>query len=202
MTQLHTKSLTDREIYKLLIGSILPRPVALITTLNENKTTNAAPFSYVNIVSSSPAIISLSVKRKNHEPKDTARNILREKSFVLHVVDESYLEEANKTSKPLPYGTSEITNSKLTLIDSSLISTKGIKEAKIRMEIKLYAYLPIEKDNQIEADFFLGEVVMFHIEEGLLKDGKINKDLLKPIGRLAGNDYTTLGTTITIEREN
>jgi flavin reductase (DIM6/NTAB) family NADH-FMN oxidoreductase RutF len=202
MTQLHTKNLTDREIYKLLIGSILPRPVALITTLNENKTTNAAPFSYVNIVSSNPAIISLSVKRKNHEPKDTARNILRERSFVLHVVDEFYLEEANKTSKPLPYGKSEITNNKLTLIDSSLISAKSIKEAKIRMEIKLYTYLPIEKDNQIETDFFLGEVVMFHIEEGLLKDGKINQDLLKPIGRLAGNDYTTLDTTITIEREN
>lgn len=201
MITLNQKDLTERENYKLLIGSIIPRPVALITTKNENGTTNAAPFSYLNVVSSKPAIISLSVKRKNHELKDTARNILRENNFVLHVASTHFIEQINKTSKPLAYNESEVTYANLTLVDSIAFDTKAIKEAKIRMELKLHSHIIISDNNLPETDLFLGEVINYHIDDELYEAGRINEDLLNPISRLAGNTYATLGQKITIERE-
>lgn len=85
----HPENQTERENYKLLIGSIIPRPIAFVSTVSNEGTVNGAPFSYFNIVSSNPPLISLAIQRnKNGELKDTARNILTKKEFVVHIVDE------------------------------------------------------------------------------------------------------------------
>ena len=78
----------ERDNYKLMIGSIIPRPIAFVTSLAEDGTLNGAPFSYFNIVSSNPPMISVTVQHKGNEKKDTARNILNKKEFVVHIVDE------------------------------------------------------------------------------------------------------------------
>ena len=97
-----SSQLTERENYKLLIGSIIPRPVAVVSTLTEKGNLNIAPFSYFNIVSSNPPIVSLAVQRKNEQMKDTAKNILIRKAAIIQVLDEQNVVEVNKTAATLP----------------------------------------------------------------------------------------------------
>ena len=127
----------ERDNYKLMIGSIIPRPIAFVTSLAEDGTLNGAPFSYFNIVSSNPPMISVTVQYKGNEKKDTARNILNKKEFVVHIVDETNVEKINKTAANLPSNESEVTAAGLTQIPSKIITVPGVEEAKIRMECTL-----------------------------------------------------------------
>src|SRR5699024_5455252 len=86
---------TERENYKLLTGSIIPRPIAFVTSIAADDTINGEPFSYFNIVSSNPPMVSLSIQRQQGKQKDTARNILADKEFVVHMVDEQNVEKVN-----------------------------------------------------------------------------------------------------------
>src|SRR3954454_23750679 len=94
--------MSERENYKFLIGSIIPRPIAFVTTLSKDGVLNGAPFSYFNIVSSNPPMISLSIQRSSGTQKDTARNINLLKQFEVHIVDEQNVEKINKTAASLP----------------------------------------------------------------------------------------------------
>src|SRR5690625_730004 len=125
---------TARENYKILIGSVIPRPIAFVTTLSEDGVLNAAPFSFFNIVSSNPPMLSVSIQRSTGKMKDTTRNILYRKEFVIHIVDENIVHDMNNTAANLPSDKSEIKLTTLTKIESSHVSVPAIKEAKIRME--------------------------------------------------------------------
>ncbi|MFL6556727.1 MAG: flavin reductase family protein, partial [Bacillus sp. (in: firmicutes)] len=100
--------MSERENYKFLIGSIIPRPIAFVTTISKDGVLNGAPFSYFNIVSSNPPMISLSIHRSAGSQTDTARNILDSKQFVVHIVDEHNVEKINKTAASLPSDQSEV----------------------------------------------------------------------------------------------
>ncbi len=113
MHYLDPKNLTQRENYKLLIGSIIPRPVAVVSTQSADGIVNIAPFSFFNIVSSEPVILSLAIQRKEGELKDTARNLLATKEAVVHILDQTNVQEANKTAALLPADQSELTVSDL-----------------------------------------------------------------------------------------
>mgnify|MGYP001947932401 FL=1 len=110
MLTLNPKDFSERENYKLLTSSIIPRPVAFVTSIGENGVVNGAPFSYFNIVSSNPPMISLAIQRKNGKIKDTARNINQNKEFVVHIVDEENVKKINETAASLPANESEITH--------------------------------------------------------------------------------------------
>jgi flavin reductase (DIM6/NTAB) family NADH-FMN oxidoreductase RutF len=103
---------SERDNYKLLTGSIIPRPIAFVTTLSNTGVLNAAPYSYFNIVTANPPMISISVQRKNGERKDTSRNAVETGAFV--VQDESYIRQINETAANLPPEESEITLTELT----------------------------------------------------------------------------------------
>ena len=126
--------MSERENYKFLIGSIIPRPIAFITTQSEDGVVNAAPFSYFNIVSANPPMISVSVQRRDGMMKDTARNIMNTKEFVVHIVDQGILRDVNETAAELDMDESEITRTNFTLVSSDKISVPAVNEAKIRFE--------------------------------------------------------------------
>ncbi|KAB7671753.1 flavin reductase family protein [Bacillus sp. B1-b2] len=197
MISIDPVTLTERENYKFLIGSIIPRPVAFVTTVSEDGILNGAPFSYFNIVSSNPPMISLSIQRKDGQHKDTARNILQSKEFVVHIVDEENVGQINETAASLPPEQSEVELANLTPIDSVKVTTPGIKEAKIRMECVLEHALELGEQS---TDFIIGKVVQFHIDEELYSKGRIDQTGLAAISRLAGNDYAKIGEVFTIER--
>ncbi|WP_445492430.1 flavin reductase family protein [Niallia sp. 03133] len=201
MQSIDPAALSDKEIYKFFIGSIIPRPIAFVTSLTKENILNGAPFSFFNIVSSNPPILSIAVQRKEGVQKDTARNIQAQGEFVIHICDEENIIKINETAANLPSDKSEIDDAKLQPVESSKVSVPGIKEAKIRIECKVEKIITMKNDQGYPAcDLILGRAVYFHISEALYQDGKINAQLLKPVSRMAGNDYSRLGETFTIKR--
>ena len=200
MHYLDPKDLTQRENYKLLIGSIIPRPVAVVSTQSADGIVNIAPFSFFNIVSSEPVILSLAIQRKGGELKDTARNLLATKEAVVHILDQTNVQEANKTAALLPADQSELTVSGFTTTTSKTIAVPGLKEANVRLHTTLHQHVPIKKDQQTTADLLLLEVVGYQIAEDVYQDGKIDPRALQAVSRLAGNSYATIGEIFDIKR--
>lgn len=191
---------TERENYKLLIGSIIPRPIAFVTSCSKAGVVNGAPFSYFNIVSANPPLISLAVQRAGGGQKDTARNILEAKEFVVHIVDQQNVEKVNVTAAGLPPEQSELELAGFTLADSMKVTIPGVKEAKIRMECVLEHSLEIGGKDSPSCDLIIGKVVQFHVDQSVYNNGKINPNALEAVSRLAGNDYARIGEIFTIER--
>nr|WP_249043000.1 flavin reductase family protein [Metabacillus idriensis] len=191
---------TERENYKLLTGSIIPRPIAFITSLAEDGTLNGAPFSYFNIVSANPPMISVSVQRSGGIQKDTARNIRSLKEFAVHIVDDGNVEKINITAASLKPDQSEVELAQLTPVESSRIAVPGIKEAKVRMECVLEQVIELGGDDLPGCDLIIGKIVQFHVEDSIYEKGRIDPEGLRAVSRLAGNDYARVGEVFSIER--
>jgi len=193
---------TERENYKLLTGSIIPRPIAFVTSVADDGTINGAPFSYFNIVSSNPPLISLSIQRQQGKQKDTARNILAGKEFVVHIVDEQNVEKVNETAASLPADQSEISLANLTLVDSDKVNIPGVKEAKVRFECSLEHSIELGGvSDQPGADLIIGKILQYHIDETIIfDDKKIDPDKLQAVSRLAGINYAKVGEVFPIKR--
>ncbi|WP_214818653.1 flavin reductase family protein [Exiguobacterium sp. s59] len=199
MLSIEPSALTERDTYKFLIGSIVPRPIAFVTTRNGD-VINAAPFSYFNVVASNPPLVSVSVQRKDGVMKDTARNVLLTNELVIHVVDETNVFDVNETAANLDADESELSRTTFTLQPSDVITTPGVKEAKIRFECVLHQHVPIEHEGQTTADFLIARVVRFHIDRELYEHGRIDARRLAPVSRMAGNSYATLGDLFDVKR--
>ncbi|MFD1205240.1 MULTISPECIES: flavin reductase family protein [Sporosarcina] len=191
---------TERENYKLLIGSIIPRPIAFVTSLSEDGVLNGAPFSYFNIVSSNPPMISLAIQRSGGKQKDTARNSIKKQEFVVHIVDEDNVEMVNQTAVSLPPNESEVEVAQFTLVNSTKISVPGVKQAKIRMECILEHSLQLGDKEQPGCDLLIGKVVQFHVANELYENGRIDAEGLAAVSRLAGANYAKIGEVFAIER--
>lgn len=146
-------------------------------------------------------MISLSIQRSEGMQKDTARNILDKKEFVVHIVDEQNVEKINQTASSLPANQSEVQLAGLTPVESMKISVPGIAEAKIRFECMLEHALEVGGSGTTPGcDFIIGKVVQFHIEEKLYEKGRIDPIGLAAVSRLAGANYAKLGEMFSIER--
>lgn len=176
--------------YKLLIGSILPRPIAWISTLNKDGSYNIAPFSFFTAISASPMIIAFSpmARSKDGQKKDTLINIELTEEFVVNFVTETNYERANLTSTELPYGESEFDLANLNIIPSLKVRPPRCKESPIHFECQLRDILYYGQGPG-SGSLVTGEVVMVHVQEDILQDDKIITDKFKPIGRGAGNDW-------------
>lgn len=200
MLSINPSALSERENYKLLIGSIIPRPIAFVTSLSVEGVLNGAPFSYFNIVSSNPPLISLSIQRSGGNQKDTARNILYSKEFVIHVVDEENVQKINETAATLPPDESEIELVQLTPVNSVKVAVPGINESKIRFECTLEQSLELGGGDTPGCDLIIGKIVQFHIDPAIYHEGKIDPRGLGAVSRLAGINYAKIGDIFSIER--
>jgi flavin reductase (DIM6/NTAB) family NADH-FMN oxidoreductase RutF len=202
MQSIDPVNLSDRDNYKLLIGSIIPRPIAFVTTLSSGGVVNAAPFSYFNIVSSNPPLLSIAVQRKNGQPKDTARNAITIGQFVVHISDETYITQINETAASLPPEESEVSLAGLNLVASAKVAVPGIAEARIRMECVLEQAIPLggKDGDHPSTDLLIGRVVHYHFDQAVYNNGYIDATALKPVSRLAGNTYAKLGEQFEIAR--
>ncbi|EGA91339.1 nitrilotriacetate monooxygenase component B [Planococcus donghaensis MPA1U2] len=199
MIPINPKQNSERENYKLLVGSIVPRPIAFITTQSESGVVNGAPFSYFNIVSSNPPMVSVSIQRPAGKLKDTARNIYDTGEFVVHIVDDKNVAQINETAATLPPSESEVEKVNLTLVPSTEISVPGVKESKVRMECRLVQAIPLGGDGP-GSDLFIGEVIQFHVDEKIYESGRIDPRGLGAVSRLAGANYAHIGEIFSIER--
>jgi flavin reductase (DIM6/NTAB) family NADH-FMN oxidoreductase RutF len=176
--------------YKFLIGSVLPRPIAVISTRNIDGSNNLAPFSFFTAISAQPMIIAFCpmIRSSDGQFKDTVKNILREKEFVLNFCTENNYEKVNLASTELPYGEDEFKFASLTAIDSQVVQAKRVKESPIQFECVFRDFLCYGKEPG-SGSLITGEVKLVHVDETIMKDGKIDTGLFKPVGRGAGNDW-------------
>lgn len=176
--------------YKFLIGSILPRPIAVVSTKNENGTDNLAPFSFFNGFSAKPMIIGFSTIRKPNtgDKKDTLLNIEREKEFVINFVTEQNADLINLCATELATGESEFEYSGLTAIPSEMVRAARLKQSPIHFECKLKDIVSYG-DWPGAGTLITGEVIKVHVDESIFNNGRIETQKWKPMGRGAGNDW-------------
>lgn len=187
--------------YKFLIGSIIPRPIAVVSTRNIDGSNNLAPFSFFTAVSASPMIIAFCpmIRTSTGDFKDTVKNILREKEFVINFCTEDYFEKINLCSTELPYGEDEFKFAGLTPLDSQLVKARRLKESPIHFECEFRDMLCYGK-NPGAGSLITGEVKLVHVDESVMREGKIVTDLYKAVGRGAGNDWFKTDSRFELER--
>ncbi|MDO6654495.1 flavin reductase family protein [Anaerobacillus sp. 1_MG-2023] len=179
--------LKTKDIYKLLTGSVVPRPIAWVSTVSEDGVHNLAPFSFFTVASIRPTILAISIgpgtgERQGTE-KDTLANIRTQKEFVINVVSSSLGNEMQKSAENVPAEVDEFEHAGLTPIDSKTVQPKRVKEAAIHMECKLHQIIPLGSNALV-----LGEMTHYHIQDDTyLGDYKVDLEKLSPLGRLAGN---------------
>jgi flavin reductase (DIM6/NTAB) family NADH-FMN oxidoreductase RutF len=193
--------LSNKQRYKLLTGLIVPRPIALITTISENEVVNVAPFSYFNIISSTPPTIVVGINRMKGEIKDTAKNIINQKKFNIHMIDKPILEDANLTSMNLPYDESEIPLTQFTLNWDTINKVPVLEQAAVYMEAKYVKHIELENEGVITTDVIFGEIQLLTVRDDIVDEQDyIDYNSYDIVGRLAGTKYATLGDIISLDR--
>ncbi len=186
-------------VYKLLTGSIIPRPIGWISTVDQSGINNLAPFSYFNIVGEKHIMFSTAKNKGNN--KDTLNNILLNNEFVVNMVTEDVVEAMNMTSAELPANEDEFIHAHLTPIDSDLVLPKRVKESKISFECQMIHTYTMPHPENKGATMVVGEIVMMHFDDAVLLDNyKINLENYKPVSRLAGSNYSKIGEIFSIKR--
>lgn len=206
MLHYSTKNLSKKQSYKFLSGSIIPRPIAWVTSMNhESQVINAAPFSFFNAAASEIPLATLSILRQNTEMKDTARNILDTKELVIHLINDAHVEQMNQTSAPLPPEQSEISLNQIETVQSRSVKVPGIKGAPLRMEARLHQYVPIKnQQEQIITDLFIVEITDFYFDEEIFdqENEYILPEKFNPIARLAGTTFAHIDGLFDLKRPN
>jgi flavin reductase (DIM6/NTAB) family NADH-FMN oxidoreductase RutF len=181
-----------RSLYKIMIGSILPRPIGWVSTVDVNGESNLAPFSFFNAVCANPPTVLFcpGIRSTDQNPKDTLNNIRNTGEFVLNIVTEMLGEAMNLTATELSPGVDEFEYAGLTTEPSVAVKPLRVAESPIHFECKLTQIVDIS-DEIGGASIVIGRIVHFHVDDRVLIDGdKINLEELKPIGRLAGSSYS------------
>ncbi|WP_077211675.1 flavin reductase family protein [Bacillus dakarensis] len=196
--QINPAELQHQDRYKLLIGSIVPRPIAFVSTLGKHGP-NLAPFSFFTGVSVDPPMVGFTSMPGPYGPKDTQLNIQETGEFVVNIVSSSFLEKMNITAADSPIGVNEFELAGLQEKESISVKPPRVAESKIHLECKLHKIVELGEGPNA---FIIGEVVLFHIDDDIMMDRhRIRWEGLEPVGRMAGNLYTVCDNVISIKRK-
>ena len=200
--QFEMEKTPQRQIYNLLIGLVAPRPIAWVTSMDEEGKLNAAPFSAYNYLCTDPPIVGIGVTNrpgKERLPKDTAHNIRHTGEFVVNVVTEDLLEKMNICATDFPAGTNELEMAGLTTAPSSIVKVPRIAEAHAALECREFTTMEIGRSRII-----LGRVVAMYVEDRFVDSAGpyIKADELHAVGRMngLGNYAKTRGAFVTVPR--
>lgn len=192
---------SQKDVYKILTGSVIPRPIGWVSTISEDGVLNLAPFSFFNAVGEDPPHVMFSTVRSGNTNKDTLNNVLATKQFVVNMATEELVEAMNASSINLPPDGNEFEYAGLTPAPSELVRPPRVKESPISFECELVHHYSLEGHKDGGATIMIGRIVMFHVDESvLLDDYKINMETYRPVARLAGYNYSKLGEIFSIKR--
>jgi flavin reductase (DIM6/NTAB) family NADH-FMN oxidoreductase RutF len=197
-----------RDFYKILISTVMPRPIAWVSTISMNGVHNLAPFSFFTVASAKPPVLCFAPAfardletpdSKRGRPKDTLVNIRATKEFVVNIVSRSLAEKMNQTSAEYPPEISEFEAAGLTPINSLLVRPPCVGESLVNMECRLYQLIEIGTE-PMGGTLVLGEILGINLDESVYKEGQIDMEILDPIGRLGGSYYSTIKDRFEIKR--
>ena len=186
--------LKERDLYKLLVNTVLPRPIALVTTVDETGRANAAPFSFFNVFSHAPPLVVLGIEGRDNAPsplKDTMRNIRETGSFVVNLVDRAMVEAMQICAIDFPGEVDEIAAAGLTTGPSVAIPAPRLTASPVQLECRETVSLSLGTRHR---NLVVGEIVHLHLRDGIVDERlHVDIDKLDLVGRLHGADwYVTL----------
>jgi flavin reductase (DIM6/NTAB) family NADH-FMN oxidoreductase RutF len=194
--------LDPQSSYKLLIGSVVPRPIAWTSTVSQEGVRNLAPFSFFTVASRQPPTLCISVGPPpetdggERATKDTLSNIEETEEFVINIVSLALSNTMHESSKNHPPEADEFEKAGLTPAPCEVVSAPRVEEAGVSMECLLDRVIPLGSDHLV-----IGRMVRFHVRDELYEDGRVNVEKLQPLGRLAGN-YTKVETIFELPAED
>jgi flavin reductase (DIM6/NTAB) family NADH-FMN oxidoreductase RutF len=192
-----------RNIYRLMTGSVVPRPIAFVSTISADGVRNLAPFSFFTGVCANPPVICFSpmVRGRDGTTKDTLRNIIATREFVVNVVSEELANPMNVCSADFPPEVDEFAESGLTPILCERVKPPRVKESPISMECRLLQIVRVST-KPLGGSLVLGEIVRFHLRDDLVENFSVNPELLRAIGRMGGSTYSRTTDRFELQRPN
>jgi flavin reductase (DIM6/NTAB) family NADH-FMN oxidoreductase RutF len=188
---LRLADLPPLERYKLLIGLVIPRPIAWISTRSANGVANCAPFSFFNVFSEDPplCVVGINPRQTDGAMKHSLKNIRRTGEFVVNLVDEATANAMHVSSEELPEDESEFEKAGLTQAGAALVQHPRIAEAAACLECRLFRLIEVSATREL----VLGEILLVHARDGIIdpKTKRISEQAYRPVGRLFGNRYCT-----------
>jgi flavin reductase (DIM6/NTAB) family NADH-FMN oxidoreductase RutF len=176
-------------MYRVLIGSVVPRPIAFVSTVSDAGVLNVAPFSFFNAFCADPPVVGFGPVWRR-PAKDTITNIRATREFVVNIVGEDIAEAMNVCSAEFPPDVDEFQQSNLTPVPSVLVKPPRVKESKINMECSLLQIIDFSEKPH-GGSLVLGQIVRLHVDDEIIDEGyKIDADKLRAIGRMGGPEYT------------
>jgi flavin reductase (DIM6/NTAB) family NADH-FMN oxidoreductase RutF len=193
--QIAAHDLDAERAYRLLVGIVVPRPIAWVTTVSKGGVVNAAPFSCYTFVCNDPPMLAINIGRRNGELKDTARNIERDREFVVNVVTEDLADAMHASSAECPPNASEVDALKLDVSPSVVVRPPRLACSPVSLECRLEQ---IQELGRLRNALVLGRIVHFHVADHVYENGKVVAQRLRPLARLGGLNYARLGETLTM----
>ena len=177
-----------QQAYRMLIGSIVPRPIAWVSSISNKGVPNLAPFSFFTMVSHYPPMVSISVGERERRMKDTAKNITDTKGYVIHTVVNGWEEKMNATSANFSPDEDEFSKGNLETVSSDFVDAFRIANAPVAMECEFDRIIDFGSD--WVTHLVIGKILCWHVREDLIIGDKyIDPYKLAPVGRLGGPRY-------------
>ena len=177
------------DAYKLLIGSVIPRPIAWVSTLSADGVRNVAPFSFFNGFGANPVILGFATMSTAEMPrKDTLNNVRAVGEYVINITTEATLAQMDTTGRIYPPEVDEFEVAGLTPAPSVVVKPPRVLESPINFECELFKLVPLG-DGEGASTLILGRAVHLHVDDAVLRDGKIDPGLLLPVARMGGPFY-------------
>ena len=190
----------DVDIYKLLIGLVVPRPIGWIGSVSASGVHNLAPFSFFNAVAASPPTVLFSTIRAGGARKDTLSNVEETGVFTVNVVTEETVDAMNVTSGRYDPSVDEFQTAGLTAVAGTVVEAPLVGEAKANLECRLSQVVPIGTDGPMAASIVIGEVVRVHVEGAILDGTRIDQEALRAVGRMGGPTYARTRDLFSLDR--
>lgn len=191
---------TAEKIYKILISTVVPRPIAWVSSISSTGTPNLAPFSFFNAFCASPPIVGFACGYKRGPdgikiPKDTLSNIKDTEEFVVNIVSRHLVEKMNQTSAEYDSEVSEFIEANIESTPSRMVRPLRVRASLVNFECKLFQLVELGGSCLI-----LGQVLCIHLDDSILNNDAIDLSVLEPVGRLGGELYTTVADRFAVPR--
>jgi flavin reductase (DIM6/NTAB) family NADH-FMN oxidoreductase RutF len=191
-SQLDISNFSEAERYKFMMGTVIPRPIALVTSLSSEGVLNAAPFSQFVVISVTPPLLGFVAHDAEDGLKDTVRNILKSEEYVINTVAESMAAQVQACSQNFPPSVSEVEEVGFHTLPSAFVQARRIAESPVNFECRLHQTIRFGQQGS-QTNLIVGEIIATHCADGVVSGYRVSHQAMNSLGRIAGRSYCRTG---------